>query len=205
MTRSSYSPRYRMAAAGFVVCLGATVATMALAAGSGTRPASSGTVPSATVPATSASTRPALPASPPKQLRIDKLGLSTSVVELGRGHGQNLELPPLDGTGWDATSVTPGQAGITVVAGFIRRRSDQPGALRDLAKLRRGDIISLRRADDTDVDYRVTRISYYPEGTFPAAKVFAPVTEPELRLVSTGGALRPGDPLGNAVVFATAD
>jgi hypothetical protein len=201
VTRSSYSPRYRLAAAGFVVCLAATVATMAISAGSSVP--SPSTSP-ASAPDSTAASRP-LPASPPTRLRIEKLGVSTAVVRLGTGSGQSLELPPLHGAGWDATSVTPGQAGITVVAGFIRRGTDQPGALRDLGKLKRGDIISLRRADDQDVDYRVARIAYYPEGTFPAAKVFAPVSSPELRLVTTGGALRKGDPLGNAVVYATAD
>jgi len=201
---SSYSPRYRTAAAGFVVCLAATAATVAFSAGSPVRPASTDT-PAVAAPNEAASSRPALPASPPTRLRIAKLGVSTSVVRLGTGDRQTLDLPPLHAAGWDATSMTPGQAGITVVAGFIRRSSDQPGALRDLRKLRRGDIISLRRADDQDVDYRVTRIAYYPEGTFPASKVFAPVSAPELRLVSTGGALRQGDPLGNAVVYATAE
>lgn len=202
MTRSSYSPRYRIAAAGFVTCLAATAATMAFSAGSSTP--DPGTAP-VSAPESVATSRPSLPASPPTSMRIEKLGVSTSVVELGTGRRQTLELPPLQGAGWDTTSVTPGQGGITVVAGFIRRSSDQPGALRDLGKLKRGDVISLRRADHQDVDYRVTRIAYYPEGTFPASKVFAPVTAPELRLVSTGGALRKGDPLGNAVVYATAE
>ncbi len=204
MTRSSYSPRYRMAALGFVVCLAATAATMAFSAGSSMHPTGADT-PSVSAQDGAAASRPPLPASPPKHLRIDKLGVSTSVIELGTGRRQTLELPPLQGAGWDATSATPGQTGITVVAGFIRRSSDQPGALRNLGKLQRGDIISLRRADDQDVDYRVTKIAYYPEGTFPASKVFGTVTAPELRLVSTGGALRKGDPLGNAVVYATAE
>ncbi|MDO7868390.1 hypothetical protein [Nocardioides jiangxiensis] len=48
----------------------------------------------------------------------------------------------------------------------------------------------------------MTGIDYYARGTFPAATVFPQTRRPELRLISTGGPLHDGDPLGNAVVTA---
>lgn len=197
---SAYSRRHRTAAAGLVVCLGASIGALALSSTSGGGPGDDRTgVPPETTAATT------LVASPPKRMTIDALGVETAVARLGAGADGNLELPPLRRAGWDATSVSPGERGVTVVAGYIRRTSSQPGVLRRLNRLEAGDVISLQRADRKTVDYTVTEVAWYPQGKFPAEQVFAPVDGVELRLVSTGGGLRARDELGNAVVYATAE
>lgn len=196
-SRSAYGRRHRTAAAGLVVCLGASIGALALSATSGN------SNPGDAAPETTAAA--SLVASPPKRMTIDALGVETPVARLGAGADGNLELPPLQRAGWDATSVSPGERGVTVVAGYIRRTSSQPGVLRRLNRLQAGDVISLQRADRKTIDYTVTEVAWYPQGEFPAEKVFAPVDGVELRLVSTGGGLRPRDGLGNAVVYATAE
>lgn len=199
-TSSVYGRRHRAAAAGLVVCLGASIGALALSSTSG---GSAADGPAGTPPETTAAA--ALVASPPTRMTIDALGVETRVARLGAGADGNLELPPLQRAGWDTTSVSPGERGITVVAGYIRRTSSQPGVLRRLHRLETGDVITLQRADRKTVDYTVTDVAWYPRGEFPAADVFAPVDGVELRLVSTGGGLRDRDALGNAVVYATAE
>lgn len=191
----------RLVVAGLAACLFAAAGAVA-SSGSGTPTDSPADQPAASA----AGSAPALAPSPPSSLIIERLGLSTDVVQLRAApDGKSLELPPLERLGWDSTSATPGQAGVTVVTGFISRSAKQPGALRHLGRLRPGDVVALRRNDEHTVDYRVTDIAYYPQGTFPAERVFARADRPELRLISTGGPLREGDGLGNAVVTAVAE
>lgn len=210
---TSPTTQRRFVTAGFAACLVAGAASMAFGSGA-TQPATqsatqsvgpdAGSTPTATQTAQAA--QAALPASPPDRITIKRLRIAAKVVGLrASADGTTLTLPPLDQTGWDATSVTPGAAGITVVTGYIARTADQPGVLRDLGRLRDGDVVTVERKDRRRIDYRVTAIDYYAQGTFPAERVFPRTNRPELRLISTGGPLRKGDPLGNAVVTAVAD
>lgn len=202
MSTSQISRSRRVTTAGFAACLAAGVGAMAFGAGATTAPSAS-PEPEVTAPAAQVQT---LPASVPTQLTIDRIDVATKVVELrAAADGKTLDLPPLRQTGWDSTSATPGEAGITVITGYIARTADQPGALRTLGKLRAGDVVSVQRKDEKSVDFRVTAVDYYPQGAFPAEKVFPQTQRPELRLISTGGPLRKGDPLGNAVVTAVAE
>lgn len=202
MTTSPTAQR-RFVTAGFAACLVAGAASMAFGSGA-TRTA--GADQAAATPAATQTTQAALPASPPSRITIKRLRIAAKVVGLrASADGTTLTLPPLDQTGWDATSVTPGAAGITVVTGYIARTAGQPGALRELGRLRDGDVVTVERKDRKRIDYRVTAIDYYAQGTFPAERVFPQTNRPELRLISTGGPLRKGDPLGNAVVTAVVD
>lgn len=198
MTRTPTRQR-RIVTAGFVAAL--VLGGGAVAIGGVT----TGTPQPESAPTTGAAA-PTLPASRPVQIRIDRLGVTARVRVLKAAEdGSTLALPPLRATGWDATSATPGEAGITVVTGYIARTTREPGVLRGLARLRAGDVVTLRRKDGRTVDYRVTGMAYYPQGQFPATRVFTRTRRPELRLISTGGPLHRGDPLGNAVVTAVAD
>ncbi len=198
-TMSTVSRQRRVVVAGFAALL--LLGGAAMAFGGGT----AGTAESQSSPSTSSTTE-TMSRSRPVRIRIDRLDVTAKVRVLrAAADGSTLALPPLRQTGWDATSVTPGQVGITVVTGYIARTTREPGVLKGLARLREGDVVTLRRKDGRAVDYRVTGIAYYPQGRFPATKVFTRTSRPELRLISTGGPLRKGDPLGNAVVTAVAD
>lgn len=198
-TTSTASRRRRVAAAGFATCLLLGGATLAFGGGTTASPEPE------SAPTTGV-TAAALPASRPVRIHIERLDVTARVRVLrAADDGSTLALPPLRATGWDATSATPGEVGITVVTGYIARTKRQPGVLRGLARLRTGDVVALRRQDGRTVDYRVTGIAYYEQGQFPAARVFTKTNRPELRLISTGGPLHRGDPLGNAVVTAVAE
>ncbi|GAB3853301.1 hypothetical protein GCM10028801_05700 [Nocardioides maradonensis] len=198
MSTSSYSRTHRFVAYAFLSCL----ALMVVAGVAGVGHRSPRTEPTAAHPRPASTV--ATPPSPPTRLRIPHLGLDVRVVRLGAdAGGRNLALPPLRAAGWDRSSALAGGPGITVVAGFIERSVGQRGALTRLGRLRRGDAVVLARRDGAPARYRVTRIAFYPQGQLPATKVFGSTTRPELRLVSLGGPLHRGDPIGNAVVFGS--
>lgn len=143
-----------------------------------------------------------LPRSAPVRVNARRMRLTAPVVHLGAGEDQVMELPPLRKVGWDSTSVTPGENGVSVLAGFIRS-DGRPGVFEDLGRLRQGDVVVVHRKDSSAVRFRVERIVSYELGAFPADQVYASNGAPELRLISTGGSLE-GQPSGNVVVYATA-
>lgn len=140
--------------------------------------------------------------SVPVRVDVRRMRLRAPVVRLGAEPDRVMELPPLRKAGWDSTSVTPGENGVAVLAGFINRL-DEPGVFARLGRLRRGDTVVVRREDSSVVRFRVDRVVHYELGSFPAGEVYASSGGPELRLISTGGRLE-GQPPGNVVVYATA-
>lgn len=141
--------------------------------------------------------------SPADRLAIPALGLHTRLVRLGDGAGGTMQLPPARGAGWYDKSVAPGQQGVAVVAGYIRRRSDVPGVFADLRRLHVGDRIAVHRQDGGTAVFAVSKVTAYAHGTFPAAAFYAGDGSPLLRIVTTGGGLTPKSPAdGNVVVDA---
>lgn len=143
-----------------------------------------------------------LPRSEPEVLVIPAMKLRTRLTQLGLDDNQLMELPGPKRAGWYTQSVTPGQRGVTVIAGYIRRSTGKPGVFARLLGLHQDDQISVRREDGTVVVYQVTDITNYPKGKFPADRVYASSGQPVLRLITTGGTLRPNDRPGNVVVSA---
>jgi len=138
----------------------------------------------------------------PRVLSIPSIGVQKRVVQLSAGKGHTMELPPTDGVGWYVGSPAPGEPGAAVVTGFIRVGGHR-GAFARLGELATGARVSVVRSDGTTAVYRVERIDTYPPDRFPVSEVYGATSEPTLRIVTTGGRLRPGAPNGNAVVFAT--
>lgn len=156
--------------------------------------------PTAT-PTTSSAPTP-LTKSQPQLLVVPKLGVRDKLVTLNSKDGSTMDLPPVRKAGWFTGSVTPGEPGVSVIAGFIGGSAAKPGVFWGLHKLKVGDKLSVRRQNGTVAEFQVTEIASYPEGKFPTEKVYMTSTEPLLRLVTTGGTLHPKDPPGNVVVYA---
>jgi sortase (surface protein transpeptidase) len=74
-----------------------------------------------------------------------------------------------------------------------------------LDTLTRGDEIYVKRADGTLVEFRVTSVQTYLKDHFPTEAVYGPVPDPELRLITCGGAfdLATRHYVLNIVVYAT--
>lgn len=138
------------------------------------------------------------PISEPTALSIPAIGVHQSLVRLDVEAGNTMQLPPYTGVGWFTGSKEPGAPGAAVIAGYIGN-ADKPGAFVNLAKLVRGADIAVSRQDGSIADFTVTGIAAYAPGKLPLDQIYA-APGPTLRIVTTGGALRPGEPNRNVVV-----
>lgn len=141
--------------------------------------------------------------SEPRRITVPAIGVRDQLTRLALQKGKDLvQTPPARKAGWYHGSVTPGEIGVAVVVGYIAKGPTAPGVFHRLRDLRKQDKIMITRADGSVAVFRVTDISKYKEGKFPAEKVYAPTKTAQLRIVTCGGTLSPKDPPGNVVVSA---
>ena len=209
-------------AAGLVVIAGATTgllltrhstpAMRPVAVGVGAVPAPTGPIvgafPSPTGPivAVPQSAAPK-PVAAPVSLTIPLIGVQTNLMTLGLGRNGELQVPPLSMAsvaGWYTGSPRPGAIGSAIIVGHVDTTSG-PAVFDRLDTLTSGDKIYVKRTDGTLVEFRVTSIQQYPKDHFPTEAVYGPVPDPELRLITCGGAYDPATHhyLLNIVVYAT--
>ncbi|MET7273501.1 class F sortase [Streptomyces flaveolus] len=182
-------------------------------ASAGTPPASART-PAATPghadaasPAASASTPPPAPltASRPVRVRIPAAGVDTGpVLELGLARDGTVQVPSeeqADLIGWYREGVTPGQTGPAVLIGHYDTVRG-PAVMRNVARVERGDTITVDRADGSTAVFAVTDLQQVDKKHFPAQRVYGDTTAPELRLITCGGDLRDGHRPDNIVLYA---
>lgn len=141
----------------------------------------------------------------PVHLTISRVGIDTSIVELGLAPDGTLEVPPDDRNspaGWYGGLASPGERGPTVIVGHLDA-PDSPAVFYNLGALRAGDIARITRADGTVTAFRVREVGTYPRDYFPTNAVYGPSAGSVLRLITCGGAYTKG--VGythNIVVFA---
>jgi LPXTG-site transpeptidase (sortase) family protein len=195
-------------AAGLVVIAGGTAgllltrhptpAMRPLAAGVAALPAPTGPIVAAPE---SAAPRPA---AAPVSLTIPLIGVQTRLITLGLTATGALQVPSTTSVaGWYTGSPRPGAVGSSIIVGHIDSVTG-PGVFFRLSKLEVGDKVYVRRADGTLVEFRVTSVQTYPKDRFPTEEVYGPVPDPELRLITCGGAFDPATRhyLSNIVVYA---
>ena len=156
-----------------------------------------------TVPSSRPPTRQLLARSAPVRLTIPAIGVDGGLEHLGlNADKKTMRLPSRPGTaGWFEDGPSPGEVGPTIIVGYIATRHG-PGVFHRLARLKAGSRIAVRRADTIVVTYRVDQIASYPPDKLPSTKVYGRTKQPALRLITCGGMLRPGQPVGNTVVYA---
>lgn len=207
----AWSTRQRVAviAIGLAVLL-ALAAAVALA-GCGTTPPRA--TPAATVAPTSAAPAPAaktvvpLRRSEPVRVQVPSAGVDTgtgTVLELGIAKDGTVEVPSVadaDRIGWYTKGVTPGETGPAVLIGHFDT-AEGPAVLKDVAKVRVGDPITVTRADGSRAVFTVRALEQVEKKTFPTQKVYGNTARPELRLITCGGALVDGHRPDNVIVYA---
>jgi hypothetical protein len=74
-----------------------------------------------------------------------------------------------------------------------------------LRDLRRGDEVTITRADGSTVRFAVDRTEQFPKSRFPTDDVYYPTLTPALRLVTCGGSFdaTAGHYRSNVIVFAS--
>src|SRR6266571_543950 len=79
-----------------------------------------------------------------------------------------------------------------------------PGVFYRLRDVRRGQRVYVTRGNRTVARFKVTAVREYAKDSFPAAAVYGPVPDAELRLITCGGSFdyATGSYLSNVVVYA---
>ncbi|MCM2412190.1 class F sortase [Streptomyces sp. RKAG290] len=161
----------------------------------------------ATSPARPAPTGAAtpMPASEPVRVRIPSAGVDTGpVLDLGLAADGTVEVPTVvqaDRIGWYTKGVTPGERGPAVLIGHFDT-AEGPAVLKNVAKIRVGDRITVTRADGSDAVFAVRRLQQVDKGAFPTDEVYGDTAGPELRLITCGGDLKGGHRPDNIIAFA---
>jgi Sortase domain len=123
----------------------------------------------------------------PVRLRIPALRVNTALQRLALQPDGTVAVPKRpDVAGWYARGPRPGQAGPAVILGHVDSHNG-PGIFLNLAKLSRGAVVKVDRADGSTVTFRVTAVSRVSKTRFPTDLVYGPTLEPTLRLVTCGG------------------
>ena len=140
----------------------------------------------------------------PVRIAIPAIGVSAPVIPLGLDAGGALEVPEdFSDAGWWTGGARPGERGPAVIAGHLDSHTGAAVFFR-LGDLRRGDAITIERADGSRVGFRVAGAERYAKDRFPTARVYGPTATPELRLITCSGMFdrQTGHYLDNTVVYA---
>lgn len=130
---------------------------------------------------------PELGYSRPVRIAIPRIGVRSSLVDIGLDAEGVMETPePVDKAGWFTPSPPPGVPGATVIAGHVTW-NQQPSVFFRLGGLHRGDRVRVEREDGKVVVFRVTRIGSFSKKSFPTRAVYSQPDRPELRLITCGG------------------
>jgi len=186
--------------AGLLLMRHSTPAMRPVAAGVAALPAPTGPI---VAPPPSAAPKPV---ASPISLTIPLIGVRTRLVMLSLTSTGELQVPSSTSVaGWYTGSPRPGATGPAIIVGHIDSLTG-PGVFYRLSELAAGDKIYVKRADGTLVEFRVTSVQTYLKDRFPTQDVYGPVPDPELRLITCGGAFNAatGHYLSNIVVYATA-
>jgi hypothetical protein len=147
--------------------------------------------PGPTPPTAGAPTTASTPLPPPLMLHIEQLDVTAPVVPVGVLPDGGMAVPDdITTIGWYAVpsrSISPGDAGVAVLAGHRDSRTDGAGALHALATLRPGTRIVIVHADGTTTTWSVDEVTATPRDELPTSRLFARSGAPQLAIVTCGG------------------
>lgn len=130
--------------------------------------------------------------STPVHLTITSIGVDASVMPMTSSPPTSREAAEV---GWNKNSVAPGEVGPAVFIGrsaVPSSKSAQTPAFRKLDEVRKGDRVTITRANHSTSDFVVDSVDV-STGTFPANRVYGDTGRPELRLVGFAGASTKSD------------
>ena len=138
-----------------------------------------------------ASDAPAEDVAEPVALSVPAIDVETDLMSLGLNGDGTVEVPPLekdDKAGWYEPGPEPGAVGPSVILGHVDSAEWGPGVFFDLGALQKGDEISVTRADGTEAVFAVDRVERHRKDDFPTIAVYGNTDDPQLRLITCGGA-----------------
>ena len=162
---------------------------------------------SASSPAVSGAPLAAPDSSLPSSIDIPSIGAKSTLVQLGLDANKSIQVPPVDKpqqAGWYKYSPAPGQVGPAVILGHIDG-DHQQGIFWRLHDVKPGAKVNIGRQDGTTVTFVVNKVDQVHKSAFPTNAVYGNTADPELRLITCGGAFdaTTGHYLDNVIVYAT--
>ncbi|MEV0156618.1 class F sortase [Micromonospora sp. NPDC050686] len=150
---------------------------------------------------------PVLPASPPTDITIGKIGLRAPVHPVGIARDGSIDVPDLgraQEAGWYDQGPTPGQYGPAVIVGHVDTTTG-PAVFHDLKSLADGDRVEVTREDRSVAEFEVTEIRRYGKERLPVDEIYGDFSRPNLRLITCGGRWVGGETgyADNLVVYAS--
>lgn len=143
--------------------------------------------------------------SPPRHIRIPRIGVDAPIMGLGTDRNGRLKAPPKNNgnlAGWYKDGTSPGSTGNAIIDGHV----DTPrgkAVFYGLGALHKGDTIAITRADRSTAEFSVYGIEVYAKKAFPDRRVYGATREPELRVITCGGNYTKATGYqGNVVVYA---
>jgi sortase (surface protein transpeptidase) len=124
----------------------------------------------------------------PVRLRVPALGIDAPIIGLGLRSDGGLQVPA-DAmvTGWWTGGAAPGERGPAVIVGHVDSHAGD-GVFRRLRDLAPGDAVVIDRDDGTRVHFRAALTEVHPKAAFPTQRVYGDTAQPQLRLITCGGA-----------------
>jgi sortase (surface protein transpeptidase) len=141
--------------------------------------------------------------SVPVHITIPAIGVSASLVQLGRTSSGDVAVPKSWNTpGWYKYGPSPGQKGSAAILGHVDSTSG-PAIFYNLSKLRPGDKVSVKLADGNTVEFSVIGLRTYSKDKFPSKVVYGGRPYSALQLITCTGVFDSSTHhyLSNLVVF----
>ena len=126
-------------------------------------------------------------AAAPVRVQVPSAGVDAALTGIDLDAAGRL-VPPADDSvaGWYRAGPAPGEIGPAVLTGHVDSVAG-PAVFFRLRNVSVGDAVLVERADGTTARFTVNRVARYPKNAFPAAAVYAPTPDAELRLITCGG------------------
>lgn len=133
-----------------------------------------------------------LPFSQPTSIEVPSVQIKSDLVTVGKAPDGSMEVPEganFDKAAWYKHSPAPGQYGSSVIVGHVDSiASNGASVFFNLAKLKPGERVNVKRADQTTASFSVIAVRDYGKTGMPADVVYKPVADTaELRLITCSG------------------
>lgn len=129
----------------------------------------------------------------PVELRIPAIDVRVAVDVVGLDARGQVEVPEdVARAGWYRFSAKPASGGgSTVIVGHVDGVNQGAGAFYDLRSLNPGDTMTVTRADDSRVTYRVVARETFAKDRVPLRELFSRSGPERLTLITCGGPFDP--------------
>ncbi|MFJ1869100.1 sortase domain-bontaining protein [Streptomyces sp. NPDC088097] len=129
--------------------------------------------------------------------KMAALKVDPSTGELGVPHPDT----EADQPGWWTEGVTPGEPGPAVLVAHFDTKHG-PALMKDVKKIRLGDLVEVPRADGATARFKIREIEEVNKKAFPTNRVYGPTPRPKLRLLTCAGAIKAGHRANNVIPYA---